>query len=387
MCVHGQQKEVINTALPIVASSVTVHLLSQSCTATVNAQRSLIAIRCTASNLEPPFAAHSTWLSMQNSELSRRKMIASIGLLAGTCNSQNAAEGPLANSASAMTTTAKAVPLTFSTYGLPTLSLNQAIEAIGGHGYDGLEINVASTSRTATEKLTTAQRKEARKRLNDRGMVIGSLMSHLQPLSSRERHNEGKRRLERDCILARELAPDSPPVIQTILGGKNWGDSKQQCVDRLADWVSIAEEHGVVVAVKPHRGHAMSRPSEAAWLIAQLDHPKLLRMWFDYSHFIFRDIPLKQSLQQSLPIMAGVAVKDAIEKEGRVQFLLPGAAGTIDYELLCTILREGNFSGSLCVEVSSHVWKRPDYDPTVAMRESYDVLSSAMGTKNSSRNR
>ena len=128
----------------------------------------------------------------------------------------------------------------------------------------------------------------------------------------------------------------------------------------------------------------MSRPSEAAWLISQLDQTKMLRMWYDYSHFIFRDIPLKQSLQQSLPIMAGVAVKDAIKKEGRVHFLLPGAAGSIDYQLLCKLLREGNFSGSLCVEVSSHVWKRPGYEPTVALRNSYEVLSSAMGTTSSS---
>lgn len=322
---------------------------------------------------------------MQYPELSRRKMLASIGLLAGTCNSRNAAEGPLANSASAMTSKARVIPLTFSTYGLPSYSLNEAIEAIANHGYDGLEINVASTSRTATDKLTPALRKEARSRLKDRGMVVGSLMSHLQPLSSRERHTQDKRRLKHDCILARELSPTAPPVIQTILGGKSWGDSKQKCVDRIADWVAIAEEYGVVVAVKPHRGHAMSRPSEAAWLISQLDHSKALRMWYDYSHFIFRDIPLKHSLQQSLPIMAGVAVKDAIEKEGKVQFLLPGAAGTIDYDLLCNILQEGNFSGSLCVEVSSHVWKRPDYDPTVAMRKSYGVLSSAIGGKNSSR--
>jgi len=324
---------------------------------------------------------------MQYPELSRRKMIASIGLLAGTCNSRNAAEGPLANSASAMTTKAKTIPLTFSTYGLPTLSLNQAIDAISKHGYDGIEINVASNSRTTTEKISPAQREEARSRLKDRGMVVSSLMSHLQPLSSLEQHRQDTLRLKNDCILACELAPDAPPVIQTILGGKHWGDSKQQCVDRIADWVSIAEEHGVVVAVKPHRGHAMSRPSEAAWLIAQLDHPKLLRMWFDYSHFIFRDIPLKQSLQQSLPIMAGVAVKDAIEKEGRVQFLLPGAAGTIDYELLCNLLREGNFSGSLCVEVSSHVWRRPGYEPTVALQKSYEVLSSAMGTTSPSQRR
>ncbi len=312
-------------------------------------------------------------------------MIASIGLLAGTYSSPNAKLGPVANAAPAMTSKAKFIPLTFSTYGLPTYSLNQAIEAIANHGYDGLEINIASTSRTTSEKLTADLRKEARSRLKNNGMVVGSLMSHFQPLGSREQHIKDTSRLKHDCILARDLSPDAPPVIQTILGGKDWVDSKQKLVDRIADWVSIADEHGVVVAVKPHRGHAMSRPSEAAWLISQLDHPKALRMWYDYSHFIFRDIPLKQSLQQALPIMAGVAVKDAIEKDGKVKFLLPGEAATIDYQLLCHILQEGSFSGSLCVEVSSHVWKRPDYDPTVAMRKSYALLSSAMGRKNSSR--
>ena len=311
-------------------------------------------------------------------------MIAGIGLLTGTCSSQYATLSPIGNSASARPPKAKAIPLTFSTYGLPNHSLNQAIDAISKHGYDGIEINVASTSRTTTEKLSPAQRKEARSRLKDRGMVVSSLMSHLQPLSSLEQHRRDTRRLKQDCILARELSPDAPPVIQTVLGGKDWVDSKQQCLDRIADWVAIADEQGVVVAVKPHRGHAMSRPSEAAWLISQLDQTKMLRMWYDYSHFIFRDIPLKQSLQQSLPIMAGVAVKDAIKKEGRVHFLLPGAAGSIDYQLLCKLLREGNFSGSLCVEVSSHVWKRPGYEPTVALRNSYEVLSSAMGNTSSS---
>jgi len=314
-------------------------------------------------------------------------MLTSIGLLAGTCTSRDATLHPTTNSASAMTTKAKSIPLTFSTYGLPTYSLNQAIEAIANHGYDGIEINVASTSQTATEKISDIQRKEAKNRLKDRGMIVGSLMTHLQPLSSRERHASDNRRLKHDCDLACEISPDSPPVIQTVLGGKHWVDSKQQCLDRLSDWVSIAEEHGVVVAIKPHRGHAMSRPSEAAWLLAQLDQPKFLRMWYDYSHFIFRDIPLKQSLQQSLPFTAGVAVKDAVEKEGRVQFLLPGAAGTIDYQLLCNILREGNFFGTLCVEVSSHVWKRSDYDPTVAMRRSYEVLSSGMGSTKAPRPR
>jgi sugar phosphate isomerase/epimerase len=320
---------------------------------------------------------------MQNPELSRRQMIVGSGLLAGTSGLMNAKPGLKANPASAMPPKTNPIPLTFSTYGLPTYPLNEAIDAIGEIGYDGIEICVAAKSLTATEKLSSFQRIEARNRLKDRGLIVGSLMSHLQPLGSKEQHSLDSKRLKQDCILARELSPDDPPVIQTILGGRSWVDSRQKCVDRIADWVATAKKHEVVIAVKPHRGHAMSRPSEAAWLIAQLDQPKSLRMWYDYSHFIFRDIPMKQSVEKSFPILAGVAVKDAIKKDGKVQFLLPGASGLMDYKLLYQLLRKGNFTGPVCVEVSSHVWKRADYDATVAMQTSHDILSSAM-TRSSS---
>lgn len=316
---------------------------------------------------------------MHYKHLSRRKMISTLGILAGTCCSHNGKPTLSECSASKPIAKANRIPLTFSTYGLPNYSLNAAIEAIAGHKYDGIEINVASTSPTASKEISSTQRAEARHRLNNRGMIVGSLMSHLQPASSGQQHRQNIQRLKMDCALAHELSPDAPPVIQTVLGGKSWIDSRQQFADSIADWVSIAKQHGVVVAVKPHRGHAMSRPSEAQWLITQLDEPTSLRMWYDYSHFVFRDIPLRKSLQESLPIVAGVAVKDAIEKEGKVQFLLPGQAGTIDYQLMYRILSEGQFNGSVCVEVSSHVWKRPGYDPAVALRKSFHVLSSAMG--------
>ena len=322
---------------------------------------------------------------MQTTELSRRQMIVGSGLLAGTSGLLNAKLDLKANSASAMLPESSPIPLTFSTYGLPNYPLSKAIDAIADIGYDGLEICVAANSLTATEKLSSIQRTEARNRLKDRGLIVGSLMSHLQPLGSQEQHSLDSKRLNQDCILARELSPDFPPAIQTILGGRNWVDSKQKCVDRIADWVRIAEKHEVVLAVKPHRGHAMSRPSEATWLVAQLHQPKFLRMWYDYSHFIFRDIPMKQSIEKSLPILAGVAVKDAIEKDGKVQFQLPGASGLIDYKLLYQSLREGNFSGPVCVEVSSHVWKRADYDATVAMQKGHDILTLAMTTSSSSK--
>ena len=323
-------------------------------------------------------------IAMQHRQLTRRHLILGSSLLAGTGGLLNSTLGRSTHATTVAAKKSKDIPLTFSTYGLPKSGLNQAIDAIADSGYDGLEICVAPNSLTATRKLSPAQRREACSRLKDRGLILSSLMSHFQPLGSIEQHSGDLVRLKQDCILARELAPDSPPVIQTVLGGKSWADSRQKCLDRIADWVAIAEKHEVPIAVKPHRGHAMSRPSEAAWLIEKINNSKFLRMWYDYSHFIFRDMPMQQSLQQSLPIMAGVAVKDAIEKDGKIQFLLPGAAGTINYKRLCQLLNEANFRGPVCVEVSSHVWKRPDYDATSALQKSYRILSAAMAAAKSS---
>ena len=321
---------------------------------------------------------------MQHPPLTRRHLILGSSLLAGIGGLLNSTLGRSTHATILAANKTNDIPLTFSTYGLPKSGLNQAIDAIADSGYDGLEICVAPNALTATKKLSPVQRREARIRLKDRGLILSSLMSHLQPLGSKEQHSGDLIQLNQDCILARELAPDSPPVIQTVLGGKSWDVSKQKCVDRIADWIAIAEKHEVPIAVKPHRGHAMSRPSEAAWLIEKLNNSKFLRMWYDYSHFIFRDMPMQQSLQQSLPIMAGVAVKDAIERDGKIQFLLPGAAGTIDYKRLCQRLHAEQFTGPICVEVSSHVWKKPDYDATSALQKSHRVLSAAMAAAKSS---
>ena len=321
---------------------------------------------------------------MQHSKLTRRHLILGSSFLASSRGFLDSCWGKSTHTTACTANKANDMPLTFSTYGLPKAGLNEAIDTIADSGYDGIEICVSPKSLTATQKLSPAQRREASSRLQDRGLILSSLMSHLQPLGSIQQHSDDLVRLKQDCILARELAPDSPPVIQTVLGGKSWADSRQKCLDRIADWVAIAEKHEVPIAVKPHRGHAMSRPSEAAWLIEKLNNSKFLRMWYDYSHFIFRDMPMQQSLQQSLPIMAGVAVKDAIEKDGKIQFLLPGAAGTINYKRLCQLLNEANFRGPVCVEVSSHVWKRADYDATSALQKSYRILSAAMAAAKSS---
>jgi sugar phosphate isomerase/epimerase len=268
--------------------------------------------------------------------------------------------------------------LGFSTYGLPKQSLEEAINRVRQNRYDSIEICVTADRDAAAENMNYKRRRDARRQMSLLHLKLTSLMSNLRPMESLQRHKTDLERLKGDCNLAHDLSPGKPPTIQTVLGGKDWDAGKDLCVERLADWVDIARRHETVIAVKPHRGHAMSRPSEAAWLISQLGNPEQLKMWFDYSHFLFRDMPMEEMVAQSLPITAGVAVKDAMEVDGKVKFALPGKAGTIDYLKLCKLFYAGGYRGDICVEVSSQVWKEPGYKTTNALSASYRELSAAM---------
>jgi sugar phosphate isomerase/epimerase len=303
---------------------------------------------------------------MNLDSINRRQAIAATATLA---------YGTLATAATAKP--ADTCTLGFGVYGLPELSTEAAIDAVAAAGYDSIELYLLADRDLDAANVGSKRRRELRGRLADKGLKLASLMENLRPIDSLARHQADLKRLDAACRLARELNPDDPPAVQTVLGGKQWQDVRELCAKRLPDWARIAAEHGVVVAVKPHRGHAMNQPSHAAWLLKELGNPAFLRMWFDYSHFAFRDLPMEQMISQALPITAGVAVKDAVQIDGRVTFALPGQGGTIDYVKLLKLLYAGGYRGDIAVEVSSAVWKQPDYDAQSALKDCYDHLSSA----------
>ena len=127
----------------------------------------------------------------------------------------------------------------------------------------------------------------------------------------------------------------------------------------------------------------MSKPSEAVWLIDQIASGQWLKMVYDYSHYAFRDIPLIESVKESLPHIGHVAVKDAVQttsgdgNKSRVEFRLPGEAGTIDFVTLLRTLHEGGYSGDISCEVSGMVSGKPGYDPVSALKTCYANVSKA----------
>ena len=272
--------------------------------------------------------------------------------------------------------------LGFSTYGAKKLTTEATIKLIAATGYDSVEITVWPDWDAAPANMSRQRRNSLRKLLRDSGLKLTSLMEHVSPEQDESKHQASLERLKSVYQLANDLCPESPPVVQTVLGGGEWDKKKTLFVDRVGDWTTLGKTSGIVICVKPHRGGGMSRPSEAVWLIEQIGEARWLKMVYDFSHYAFRDIPLQESINKSLPHIGHVAVKDAVQttsKDGksRVEFRLPGEAGTIDFVTLLKTLQAGGYRGDISCEVSGMVWSKDGYDPVSAMKACYANMSKA----------
>jgi sugar phosphate isomerase/epimerase len=272
--------------------------------------------------------------------------------------------------------------LGFSTYGAKTLKTETTLDLIADTGYDSVEITVWPDWDAAPANMSPDRRTRVRKQLNDSGLTLTSLMEHLSPEANEAKHQASLERLKSVYQQANDLSPAHPPVVQTVLGGGTWDDKKSLFMDRVGDWTALSKSLGIVTCVKPHRGGGMSKPSEAVWLIEKIDDAEWLKMVYDFSHYAFRDIPLKESIEQSLPHIGHVAVKDAVQTKSRdgkprIEFRLPGEAGTIDFVTILKALDAGGYKGDISCEVSGMVSGKNGYNPVSAMKTCYANVSKA----------
>lgn len=285
----------------------------------------------------------------------------------------NVGLGALAlNTPSVSAASGRGITFGFSTYGMKTLKTERAIEVLGEVGYDSVEINIWRGWDADSMALSKGRRKSIRKALEDNDIKLTGFMEKWKNADD----------IRRAADLGRDLSPKHQPVLQSTLSGKKWEDMKDVYLRQLEAWVKVAEESRIVLAIKPHRGGALSRPSEAVWLIEKLGKPKWLRMCYDYSHYAFRDMPMAQTIKTALPYTAHIAIKDAVQKDGRIRFVNPGTSGTIDYGNLLRMFYEGGYRGDVCCEVSGQVWNVKGYDPIVSAKQCYQLITPAFRKAN-----
>lgn len=265
--------------------------------------------------------------------------------------------------------------LSIGNYGMQSYKVEEAVKLISRLGFDGLELSMMPEWDSAPAKLTGERRTALRGMLQDQGLALTSLMENLPPSPADTEHKKTIDRLMSAAELARDLSPKHPPLIQTVLGGGTWVDKKNLFRDRLGDWLQVAESTKTVIAIKPHRGGAMSQPSEAAWLLAQFDNSPWLGMVYDNSHYALRDLSLDETIETAFPTTVLIVVKDVVRKGDQIEFALPGESGTMDHGKVVKSFYELGYRQNVCCEVSAQLSRRAGYDAEVAAKQCYQNMS------------
>lgn len=269
--------------------------------------------------------------------------------------------------------------LAIGTYGLQAMPLEAAIRLVAEVGFDAIEITAFPGTTGAPAVLPSEDRRRLRTLLGDSGVRLCGLMADLHPKRLEADHKKQLAELYHLIKLGHELSPGQAPVVQTVLGGKDWNESRELFRDRVANWVQIAADLRGYVSIKPHRSHAMSLPAEATWIIEQLGSPERLGMVYDYSHYAFREpnLTIAETVAASLAHTNYVAVKDAVRENGTVRFALAGEGGEGDHAEIVSAFHDGGYRGDFCCEVSAQIWKAEGYEPVAATKRCFENMKTA----------
>ena len=269
--------------------------------------------------------------------------------------------------------------LGFSTWAMPNLPIDTAVTHLATLGFDAIEIGVLPRFSTSIDKMNGAERQRIPHLLRDHNLTLSAVSAYL-PMMEQEptRFADHVAWIERAINLAAEWAQEGQqPVVVSGFGGRpgELDGLLEQLVARLDTLGSIAEAHGVILALEHHVGNAVETPEQVVAIMERVSSPAI-KINFDISHFNVMGIPIGESVTAMLPYAAHTHVKDERGRAPNHEYLVPGE-GDFDYVRYLRAMDAGGYDGVISTEISVMVQQRPGYDALAVASQSYRVLSGA----------
>ncbi len=269
--------------------------------------------------------------------------------------------------------------LGYSTWGMPKVRIDEALECIKGLGFDGFEMTVIPGYTTAMDRLDDREVARIKQLIIEHDLELTAISAHHSILEEDPQIlRKNMDQLRKAVDLALELKPGVvPPVINTCSGGNDmkWDQDKDILLDRTKELVDYASTKGVIIAMEPHVFMTLDTPDKVLWLLEKIGSPHF-KINFDISHFDVLGMSIEETVPLLAPHSAHTHVKD---QKGRLpdhEFLIPGE-GDFDYVSYLRAMQSAGYDGFITVEVSVMAQRRPDYDPFAAAELSYKTLTCA----------
>lgn len=269
--------------------------------------------------------------------------------------------------------------LGYSTWGMPTVEMDEAVPHLASLGYDGIEITVIPGYTTELGTLDPEERRRIRSLFETHGVEMPAIAGHTSLLESDVRQHAANMKRLRDTV---ELAADLTmnhlvPCLDTTPGGRpeDWPDVRDRLLNEVGGLVEFGARHGVVIAMEPHIGCCLCDVERTLWLLDQIDSA-YLKLNYDISHFDVAGVPTAESVAALAPHTVHTHVKDQRGRAPDFEFLIPGE-GDFDYVEYLDAMKAAGYDDYITVEVSMMVQQREDYDPLAAAGLAYRTLEEA----------
>lgn len=269
--------------------------------------------------------------------------------------------------------------LGYSTWGMPKMKIDDAVNLIASLGYDGMEISVLPAWTTSIDTLDADERKRILKLVNDKGLTISAISGHASLLEADPADNERNLgRLKAAIDLAVQWEQNGRiPYVNTLSGGRtaDWDAQKAIFAERLLPAAEYAASKGVTLAMEPHVDGLVDTPERMVEILEMTNAPAL-KVNFDISHFDILGMTTEESVSILVPHSVHTHVKDQRGRYPDYEFLTPGE-GDFDYVDYLKTMQKYGYDGFINAEVSVMRQRKPDYEPVAACELSYRTLSKA----------
>ena len=194
--------------------------------------------------------------------------------------------------------------LSYSTWGMQTTPIDEALRHCAALGFDGLELTVIPGWPTDAATLDATERRRIRALYDDAGIELCGMSGNVPLLlDDRKEADVNEARFRTYLDLAAELQrPGERIIVTTTTGGvqADWTARKGEVIERVGRLAEYADRNGVMIGIEPHVGAALHRPEDVVWLVEQIDSPGLT-IHFDISHFNVQGIPMEESVAMLAP--------------------------------------------------------------------------------------
>jgi sugar phosphate isomerase/epimerase len=269
--------------------------------------------------------------------------------------------------------------LSHSTWGMPHVPIDVAVEHCAKVGFDGLALTVRPNWITEGMSLSPAERRRIRALYDDNDLVLCGMSGHQSLVADDPAVHAGNmERLRAYIDLAAEFQDGHEQVpLATTSGGRpeDWDADRNKLVDSLGELTEYAAARSVMLLAEPHVSNVLRTPEQSIWLCEQIGSP-CFKLHLDLSHFNCQGLDPETVVRQLVPYTGHSEVKDERGIAPNHEFLVPGE-GDCDYVGFLRAMHAAGYEGHIAIEISVMVQARPNYDALATATRSYEVLAKA----------